>query len=264
MNAFDHPRFKCEFDPYGRCLPTDLPQAQAHAATRRYFQLAQPENHLGRIHARLARHLGLHMSEQEFGQKITALIERIAADGSSSGVLSGPYVPAALPKLSGRDIGQLLDTLFIPALTSAFTSEYPNSRFKRHGPQELSHTLSANPESRHGELIEHAQEAETVFIYFPCLSAYSISAARQQLQTMPQTWSLSGGIDTCAALIASPGLLRNETAYPPLLWFAALDAEAPTIGYHLEAYGRDLTFNRRAHNQQAVEYWWCALSVRFQ
>ena len=72
---------------------------------------------------------------------------------------------------------------------------------------------------------------------------------------------MAGGFDTAAAFVAAPDLLLRGDGYPPLLWLAALDGEQPGIGYHFEAYGHNLTFNRRAHLDQTAEYWWSGITV---
>ena len=44
-------------------------------------------------------------------------------------------------------------------------------------------------------------------------------------------------------------------------WLAGLQGEKPGIGYHFEAYGYNLTFNRRPHLDQTAEYWWSGVTV---
>ena len=60
-------------------------------------------------------------------------------------------------------------------------------------------------------------------------------------------------METAAALVSRPDLLKNTTAYSPLLW-CAKEADA-THGYYFEQYGDTLTFNRRAHLGQKSDYW---------
>ena len=70
-----------------------------------------------------------------------------------------------------------------------------------------------------------------------------------------------GKLDTCAAFIGSPNLLLNEDSYPPLLWMTALKSNKLDIGYHIEAYGHDLNFNKRPHLGNVAEYWGHSLVV---
>ncbi|MBV5349669.1 hypothetical protein JZU71_00435, partial [bacterium] len=97
--------------------------------------------------------------------------------------------------------------------------------------------------------------------YFPCLLEYSVPATIEQLQNTPSEILLAGGFDTCAAFIGSPDLLLKSQDYPPLIWLAALEAERKDVGYHFEAYGYNLTFNRRPHFGQVAEYWASGLVV---
>jgi len=41
----------------------------------------------------------------------------------------------------------------------------------------------------------------------------------------------------------------------------AKDNTNPNIGYFIEPYGYNLTFNKRPHFNQAAEYWWHSLSI---
>ena len=98
-------------------------------------------------------------------------------------------------------------------------------------------------------------------MYLPCLLEYSIPAALEQMATLPEHFLLAGGLDTSAAFVSLPGLLLRKDGYPPLLWFSGLAAEKDGVGYHYEAYGYNLTFNRRAHLGKVAEYWASALVV---
>jgi len=62
-------------------------------------------------------------------------------------------------------------------------------------------------------------------------------------------------------MIATPDLLLRTDGYPPLLWLGALQGEKEQVGYHFEAYGYNLTFNRKPHFNQVAEYWCAGLVV---
>ncbi|WP_173428535.1 EAL domain-containing protein, partial [Chromobacterium subtsugae] len=112
----------------------------------------------------------------------------------------------------------------------------------------LSGLLTPAEGARHDRLIEAMRQGPVVGFYFPCLLEYSVPAAIEQLETLPAPFLLAGGYDSCAAFIGSPDLLLRKAGYPPLLWLSGLEAERDGVGYHFEAYGYDLTFNRRVHN----------------
>ena len=81
--------------------------------------------------------------------------------------------------------------------------------------------------------------------YYPCMMEYSIPAAIECINTLPSQFLLAGGFDTCSAFIGSPNLLLRTNGYPPLLWMTALKTDKEDVGYHIEAYGYNLTFRSK-------------------
>lgn len=250
------------FDDFGRCLPTAA-QSPAHPRSRRYFTLQQPEIDYGASHARLLRHLGAGetVDAAAFAARAEAILARLRADPATAAITRGVAIPFILPRLAVDDMGRTLNERFLPALGRAFEETYPDYRFTNHNVGGLDGRLHIQPDSRHAGLVEAMGQAERVGIYFPALSEYSIPAALEQVAALPRHFLLAGGVDTSAALISAPGLLLRTDTYPPLLWLGALTSDQPGVGYHFEAYGYNLTFNRRPHLGQAAEYWTCGLSV---
>ena len=251
-----------DFDDFGRCLPLGV-SAPANARSRRYFRLGTPALDPAAIHARLARHLGAgkDMSTDTFIQRIAALRARLAADPATAGLLDGPAVPFILPRTPVTEIGTLLEEGYLPAVARSFEEAFPNARFTDHAHQGLGGKLSVQPGSRHEILVDALAHGEVVGLYFPCLTEYSLLAAVERMAGLPEHLLLAGGFDTAAAFIAAPDLLLRTDGYPPLLWLAGLQGEKPGIGYHFEAYGYNLTFNRRPHLDQTAEYWWSGVTV---
>jgi MoaA/NifB/PqqE/SkfB family radical SAM enzyme len=243
------------FDSNGRCLPQG--EAGAHAVSRQYFKLQQPQIDYAAIRQRVVDTLGEEglPSAKEFEQRVEAIRRRLAEDPANHGLLNGVCVPILLPRAAHDDIGEALEARYIPAVEQAFTSTFPSYEFTNHHKAGLAGKLEVAPESRHGKLIERMAEGAVVACYFPALTEYAPPAALARMATLPGHLLLAGGFDTCAALIAAPDLLLNREAYPPLLWLAALNGEQPTVGYHFEAYGYNLTFNRRQHFGAAAESW---------
>jgi hypothetical protein len=254
--AAESPRF----DAHGRCIPTAA-SAAVHAVSRRYFVCQPPDVVPAASHARLARHLGLGLTAGEFAERAAAIRARLEADPGTRDILRGVAVPFVLPRGAAGDLGTLLEERFLPAVSAAYHEKFPDYRFTNHHKTGLAGKLAVRPGSRHERLVDALTEREVVGIYFPCLSEYSIPAAVEQLAALPEHFLLAGGFDTAAALVAAPELLLRRDGYPPLLWLAALAAEKPGIAYHFEAYGYNLSFNRRPHLEQAAEYWWCGLTV---
>lgn len=249
------------FDEHGRCIPKGGPGV--HALSRRYFKLQQPAIDYAAIHERVSTLLGHEglPSVDEFAQRFADIQARLRDDPATRLLLQGVCIPILLPRSDQGDIGQALDERYLPAVESAFTSRFPEYSFTNHHKTGLSGKLQPAIGSRHETLLDRVCDEAIVGCYFPCLTEYAPSAALAQMAALPSHFLLAGGIDTCAALISAPDLLFNHDAYPPLLWFSGLEAEKNDAGYHFEAYGYNLTFNRRLHFGQAAEYWSNALVV---
>jgi MoaA/NifB/PqqE/SkfB family radical SAM enzyme len=251
------------FDAHGRCLPA-ADEIAAEPENRRYFACRQPTIDYLAIHDRIAARLGGQgnaLTATEFATRAKAILSRLAENPRTDRLLAGVYAPFFLPRAPHADIGQALDECYLPAVADAFNEHFPDFAFTNHHKNGLSGKLSVAENSRHQVLIDALKQDDIVGVYFPCLPGYSLPAARRQVQTLPPEFLLSGGFDTCAALIGNPELLFRKDGYPPLLWLAALNAEQENIGYHFEAYGYNLTFNRRAHLGLAAEYWASGLTV---
>jgi MoaA/NifB/PqqE/SkfB family radical SAM enzyme len=249
------------FDRDGRCVPRG--EIAAHTVSRHYFRLQPLAIDYAAIRRRVADTLGEQCLPDagEFERRVAAIRQRIAGDPATRGLQNGVCVPILLPQATHADIGQALDERYLPAVERAFAAAFPGHAFTNHHKTGLAGKLGVAPESRHHALIERMAGGAVVGCYFPALTEYAPPAARARLTTLPEHLLLAGGFDTCAALIAAPGLLRNREAYPPLLWLAALDGEKAAAGYHFEAYGDNLTFNRRLHFGAAAESWACGLVV---
>lgn len=242
------------FDSQGRCIPR---VKAAHQVSRHYFKFQQPTIDLAAIHRRVSSLLGSEglPTIEEFERRIAAIRTQLESDPATANLLHGVGVPILLPRATHPDIGTALDERYIPAVESAFTAVYPGYVFTNHHKTGLAGKLDVCAASRHQTLVDQMRDAAIVGLYFPCLTEYSQQATREQIATLPEHLLLAGGFDTCAALIAAPDLLLNRDAYPPLLWLAGLDSEKAEAGYHFEAYGYNMTFNRRLHFGEVAEYW---------
>jgi len=250
------------FDEYGRCIPGPL-LAPAHVRSRRYFRCREIVADPAEVYRRIRTHLApeLKTSSEAFATAVEGIRQALADDPATRAILAGTALPFLLPRLPAADIGETLDARFLPAVASAYREAQPDYAFVDHYPAGTAGRLSPLPGSRHDRLLAAVAERELCGIYFPCLSEYSLPAALERLTSLPERFLLAGGFDTAAALVGTPDALLREDGYPPLLWLSALQAEKDGIGYHFEAYGYNLTFNRRPHLGQAAEYWWHGLTV---
>ena len=250
------------FDEYGRCIPSGLTTA-VHQNTRRYFSLIQPKIAYGDIHERIKKNLGISdgISSAEFELRAEAILKKLRLDPVAKGITLGVGVPFFLPKANYPDYGEALEKTYLNAVGNAFGEKFTHYDFVNHHKGGLAGKFSIVPGSRHERLIEAMRQNQVVGYYFPCLTEYSVPAAMEQTAALPELFLLAGGFDTSAALIGSPDILLRADGYPPLLWLAALQGESDQVGYHFEAYGYNLTFNRRPHFGDVAEYWASGLVV---
>lgn len=250
------------FDEYGRCTPSEL-ENPVHHKTRRYFQVPKNQPDLAQSYGRLNRafNIALSLSYEDFEKKVEQLISKLATDEQTKSILNGVMVPFVLPKAHYDDLGTALEDEYLPAVETAYLSVFPNYSFTNHAPKTIKNTLSVTPGSRHDVVLEKMGQDCIVGLYFPCMLEYSVPAAVEQIANMPDRFLLAGGVDTAAAFISMPSLLFREDGYPPLLWLTGLTSQEDKVGYHFEAYGYDLTFNRRVHLNNVAEYWASGITV---
>lgn len=249
------------FDEHGRCLPNGL-SAPALAQSRRYFQITPPQIDYAAIYTRTSKYLGdSGITSDAFARRCDALLTTLRDNPLTANITRGTAIPFLLPQAEHADYGEALEQRYLPAVEHAFAEAFPQYRFTNHDKAGLSGKLTVAPNSRHERLLQAMRQGPVVGCYFPCLSEYSLPAALERVQSLPQQFMLAGGYDTSAALVGTPGLLQRTDGYPPLLWLAAAQAEKPLAGYFYEAYGYNLTFNRRPHFGQAAEYWNSGLTV---
>ena len=250
------------FDEFGRCIPVGVDNP-VHEKTRRYFGLSPIGIDYDAIHQRIGDFLNVEdlIGVDEFRSRIEALVSGIKSQEEASNVLNGHWIPFILPRQNYEDIGAAMEEIYIPAVEAAFKERYPEYSFYNHCQEGLRQKLSVVPKSRHDRLLDRSRHEHLVGCYFPSLSEYSVPAAVEKVNQLPDQFFLAGGYDTAAVLIGTPGLLLRTDGYPPLLWLAALQEQKQEIGYHFESYGYNLTFNRRNHLNQTAESWSSGLVV---
>ena len=253
------------FDEYGRCLPTNV-TAEVHQKIRRWFVCVQPEIDYAAIHQRISTHLDAPnaISAKDFQDRAEAILRKLEADPATATLTKSIRVPFFLPKISDiltRDIGEGLENTYLKAVDKAFVDTYPKYTSTNHHKEGLTGKLSVAPGTRHDRLLDAVSKDVVVGYFFLTLTEYTVAAAMEKIKQLPEQFLLNGGIDTCAAMIGSPSLLMRADGYPPVIWMAALAEANPDAGYHFEAYGYNLTFNRRVHFNQVAESWASAVVV---
>ena len=251
------------FDSFGRVIPNGL-RTQANIHSRRYFSFPEIEIDVEKSYSRIDRHLGpvgKNMCAETFRYRVEEIKEKLRSDGDTAGILNGLAIPFFIPKQVRDDVGDLLDSAFLPAVSESYKETFPDYSFNNHNMEPLVGRVSPVSESRHSVLLYRVSSEGVVGILFPCLTEFSVPAAVEVTSALPECFLLAGALDTCAALVACPELQLKKKSYPPLLWMSGIEGDQEGVGYHFEAYGYNLTFNRRAHLGQCAEYWASALVV---
>ena len=244
------------FDVSGRRIPSPIIAAPVNPASSRYG-LAQPPIDHSVIHRRISEHLpgASAVTLGEFEDRAGRLMERLQTDAATREIANGVRVPFFLPADRSSDLGQALETAYLPAVGTSYTARYPKYEFKNELKGGLAGKVQIAAGSRYEALVKALASGPIVGVYFPlALSGFSVDAALRQMADLPEGFVLSGGADAAAALIACPELIMKEEGYPPQLDLAALEGTVPRYAYHFAPYGYNLTFNGRYHNGLASDY----------
>lgn len=259
-DQIEEPVYDGLFDANGRLNPENV-SAETHRKSRNYFRIVQPKVNLTAIYNRTKRHLpGVYPTLEEFTQRVEALLDGMKQNPRTRAALNGAHVPFMLPQGKIADEGASLESTYLKALTSSYKAHYPAFTFKDHHKQSLEGLFKVAPASRHQTLLDKMEHEPVVGLLIPAMREFSVPAGVEKMGQLPKNMLLAGGIDTCAALIGNPELLSRDEGYAPLLWCAALESK-PGESYYFEAYGYDLTFNRRKHFDKASEYSTCSLVI---
>jgi len=251
------------FDDYGRVTPKGL-TAPVNGVSRRYFSFPDIDTSLDEIYSRSSRHLNISedvISLETFKARVEKIRKEIVSNEPISGIQNGIGVPFIVPQQKDADIGELLEQRFLPAVEASYRERFPDYSFVNHNTDHIAGNLQCLAESRHSLFMKAVESSTVVGILFPCLTEFSIPAAVEQVSALPKDILLGGALDTCAAFIGCPELLFKPEGYPPLIWMSGISGPKDDVGYHFEAYGYNLTFNRRAHLGQVAEYWASSLVI---
>ena len=246
------PVYQGFFDETGRCSPVGLIEP-AHKKSRRYFNIPRRSRDLSEVYHRMVNSLpGNYPTLSFFISEYESIIHGIESNPEVSGLLNGAFVPFILPQLEIVDEAQALQDLFLGTLAGSYERSFPSYTFKNHVKFDISGKFKSISGSRHALLIQRLKKEPIVGLYAPVFREFTINAAAERMPDLPQNFLLSGAIDTVAAFIANPDILFDKDGYTPLVWLPGMSGKDGE-GYCLEAYGYDLTFNRRMHFNKCSE-----------
>jgi hypothetical protein len=249
------------FDEFGRCIPKGI-KNKINLKSRRYFYIKKRDINLEETFKRIIKFLpsDSYPTLAEYKEKINQIWDGFNIDEKARGILNGNCIPFMLPKIETDDIGGEFEKRFLPAISESYKDFFPDYEFTNHHHNPMSGTLETVKGSRHESLIKQLKIDSVVGCYFPALSEYSVDAAIEVMSKLPEKIILSGAYDTAAALVSCPDLLYNEDHYAPLLWLSGVRAKEGEAKY-FEAYGYNLTFNRRMHLSKISEYFTSGITL---
>jgi hypothetical protein len=248
------------FGEHGRLVPLDGERVFS-ARDRRYFRIDQPVLDAAAVHARATEHLGAHGALLEldaFRARCDQLRASLLASPATAGLFDGVHVPFLLPAraataaddLRGEVLGPLLD-----AVGRSFHQAYPKFDFRNHCTEGAEERWTVREETRYRTLLAARAQGPVAGWYFPtAMTGYAIPDQRAAVADLAPGLVLSGPLEVCAALVGTPGLLNQREAYPNLLALAAIEPSDGRFFHFFEAYGWNLTFNRRSMIGPASEY----------
>ena len=250
------------FDGYGRLVPEGL-FAKANLSSRRYFKPNEKSQDPVQIYRNIETYLGRlpDLSLDEFEAKIAQLKHMLAQDPHLHQLERCTPIPFILPKGTVTADLQVSMTTYIASLKRSFEENQPGRHFTDHSIDEWKALFSINPKSRAARLMTLCETQSVVGLFCPALPEYSVPAAFEAIEQLPDLLTLSGFFEIAAVLIGSPDYLINTKAYSPLLWATANIGSDQSGGFHFAAYGYDMTLNYRVHLNEASEYWWSGVTI---
>ena len=245
-----------QFDEHGRLIPLGL-TCKANLESRRYFKVNKTASTLEEIYDRTTRYLGPcdDLSLTDFKTKVAELVAVFDADELLRPLIQSAPVPFILPKGTISMDVRMSMSPYLAAVAQSFQEKFPDARFTDHSIQKWKDEFSVAPESRAQSFLVRCQDESVVGLFMPALSEFSVPAAYEAIERMPDRVSLAGVFELAGILVGTPQYLVNESAYSPLLWATSNINKSSPNGFHFASYGRDMTFNCRPHLNEVSEYW---------
>jgi len=175
------------------------------------------------------------------------LHSNITEDHSLASCLSGPHLPFYLPASDITDVGTRLVEEVLPILSNEFTSTDLDAHFKAviQDKKQLPNRLQPYPGTRYDELLKANSNSPVVGFFFPlAFNQFSVSSQRKAFSLIQSNLSitLSGPLEICSALSASPRLLMHTESYSPILCMSGVQHVDQRLTCCLKSYGPHLEF----------------------
>lgn len=250
------------FDKNGRRIPKDLSSSVCDPDKR--FKLVQPRMKTVKDYARvlkiLADALGvgvqdLGITAEEFKAKAEELMSTIPSN--SANIKKGVGLPLVLPKFESFE-------KLLCSVNNSYKNVFQNRNFCYNLKSELGLSVVAAKTvegSRQDQLIEKMKQGPVVIIFFPnSLQGFSVNASREQMESLPEGFILSG-IETIIAMIMYPEVLARDS-YTPTLGLAGLFRQSSDYSLLFWAADNELSFGDGVHSSHAIDDISSGLSFR--
>jgi len=237
------------FDENGRRIP--FPGMRVfNEVSSQYYKIKQPSIDFSKIllNSQIFSGVDPDISVYIFQSSCIKLKREMMGNDVLKNLFKGIHVPFICPKSSSEeDIGKELEDISLPAVAASFGASYPSLHFKSalQGEGTLANKVNTRPGARYEDFIKLHKDRTIVGWYFPqALQEYDINSQSAQMETIPwyRGLVLSGGFDTAAVFVGSPGLLINKDDYPPVLCISGLMHNDSNLMLCFKAYGHHLEF----------------------
>lgn len=206
-------------DKNGRCIPAKELAGNVCDPNKK-FALVQPQIDYGERLARLKRFFPKGMlfhSAEEFEHGSKTLIAQLKVDVLLSNLLNGVWLPICFPHMEIGDYGQILEEVFLASAEKSYKDQFPGQNFNNYRKGELAGKVKIVAGSRHERLLEKMKEGPVVGIQFFPMQGFSYDASREQIVSFPESFLLSGGIDTMTTVAMYPDVLGRDFNTPGYL-----------------------------------------------
>jgi len=230
------------FDSYGRRIPLPMLSAEVCDPERDLY-LEQPmtiiyAERLERLEEMLGAKTGI--TAGQFQMRTRKLLATIRENPQIVKCLRGVWLPVVLPQLREEDLSTALEE-YLGVVEKSYLAEFPERKFLSRRKEKLAGRVSVVANSRHDQLIARMRQEPVVGIYSPnSLQGFSMDASGEQIESLPEQFSLSG-LDASVAMIMYPDVLARG-CNTPFLNLAALSWGRTDYSFDFGASDDELEF----------------------
>lgn len=231
------------FDVDGRCIPVKVFDRVTFPDRSHHVEQPVFDNtsRLQRVTSFL--NSGDILPSARFDSDISMLLQNIATDARLKNVLRGPHFPVGLPRIpAGLDYGEVLEVAFFPLLEASYREAFPDRHFQNQCKGRLKGKIKHVPDARHDKLTAAMHVGPVSAIFFPlALWGYSVRAAQQQIEALPDAFLLSGAFDVTMAFAMYPRELARDKLVPGI-GMAGVHWRSQRASVYLKGSGQALHF----------------------